>query len=439
MRYWIGRGCLALRFTLLTRLLKLFCMYVFFSPGYVHSIFSDGPLQKHCSFLVEWATRTATLKAEGTTAAEKALHLKTYVAACGVVPRVKQGEDDAAAGFEAKVFAAAWAVKELFDRMNILQDAALFTALVKGELAGRDCMKHLPENLAAFATVLHTNWEKELETLQSEEADLVSFFPKLSLFETAVAFSAGNSELHIKEADLLADVKGKCSDFVKAYVSSFGKASAATSEYMVARFDTFLSKYESIEACAESWQMDPCKWMFADEFEDEVQRDVEAFKSSRTDFLELAEKICSAMQRFGSSQSDDLQAEFAKCKEFTERGKAKADKGASVTVLILFSHCALSDSVRDFDPVSTFVKKSFGEEFGRHKLPQKLAAQLNEKEKSQQDASNRKKEEKKSKKDKKKDKDKKETKESKEDEKPKASKRPSDGGSSKKEKRRKSK
>ena len=130
----------------------------------MHSIFSDGLLQKHCSFLVEWATRTATLEAKETAVAEKALNLKTYVAACGVVPRVKQDEG-AVEGFQAKVFGAAWAVKELFDRMTILQDAVLFTALVKGELAA-DCMKHLPENLAAFATVLNTDWEKELEALQ---------------------------------------------------------------------------------------------------------------------------------------------------------------------------------------------------------------------------------------------------------------------------------
>lgn len=404
----------------------------------MHSVFSGGLLQKHCSFLVEWATRTATLEATGTTAAEKALHLKTYVAACGVVPRVKQDEG-AAAGFEAKVFAAAWAVKELFDRMATLQDAVLFTALVKGELAG-DCMKELPQNLAAFATVLNTNWEKELEALQSEEADLLGFFPKLLLYETAFAFAAGNSELHSKEAELLADVKGKCSDFVKVYVGSFGKAIAATSECMAARFDRFLAKYESIEACVEKWEMDSCKWMFADEFEDEIQKDIEDFKASRADFMELEEKIGSAMKRFGSSQSEDLQTQFAKCNEFTACGKAKADKGASVIVLVLFSHCAVSDSDLNLVPVNTFIKKSFGEEFGRHKLPQKLAAELDVKEKRQQEASNRKKEEKKAKKDKKKDKDKKERKDPKEEEKQKAlsTKRASDGNGGK-GKRRKSK
>ena len=404
----------------------------------MHSIFSDGLLQKHCSFLVEWATRTATLEAKGTAVAEKALNLKTYVAACGVVPRVKQDEG-AVEGLQAKVFGAAWAVKELFDRMTILQDAVLFTALVKGELAA-DCMKHLPENLAAFATVLNTDWEKELEALQSEEADLLGFFPKLLLYETAYAFALGNSELHSKEAELLADVKRKCLDFVKVCVGSFGKAIAATSECMAARFDRFLSKYESIEACVEKWEMDSCKWIFAPEFEDEIQKDIEDFKASRDDFLELEEKIGSAMQRFGSSQSDGLQAQFAKCNEFTASGTAKADKGASLTVLVLFSHCALLESVEDFAPVNTFIKKSFGEEFGRHKLPQNLAAGLNVKEKRLQDALNQKKEEKKAKKEKKKEKekDKKETKDPKE-EKQKPSKRLSDCSSNKEKRRRTSK
>eukprot|EP00434_Breviolum_minutum_P006292 symbB.v1.2.005552.t1/scaffold258.1/size251559/6 len=269
---------------------------------YVHATFSDGILATACSFLLEWATKTATEGSNVMDVLRPMEVMKKYLDFClgnFKVGKLPEGEENGPRVMM-KVHEAAFAVKGLLHRISAAQEGALFIALMEGELAGTEMMKDLPQDLASIAAIQEIDWEKEAASVTSDEADIAVFFAKMPRFETA------------------------------------------------------------------------------EDAENEVQQDIESFKTVRQEFLELAGKVSGAMEQHGVSQSGDLKRIMMECQSFVDLGSGKARSGALYSALLLFSHCIVKRTGGDVQDVESYLKKSFGNEVALDKMPQKMITLVKE-------------------------------------------------------------
>ncbi len=271
-----------------------------------------------------------------------------------------------------KLHEAAFAVKRLLHRISAAQEGALFIALMKGELAGTNMMKQLPQELASIAALLEIDWEKEAASMRSDEADIAIFFAKMPRFETAMSLVCGESELQKKEIEALSELTKKCETFKEVFIQQLEKAIAATKHSMIERFDSFVLKYQEFEEATKEWKMDKFNYLFEDDNEDEVQKDIEGFKTVHAEFLELAGKISGAMEQRGVSQSADLKHIMVECQSFVDLGSSKARSGALYSALLLFSHCIVKHEGSEVENVESYLQKTFGKEVALDKMPEKV-------------------------------------------------------------------
>jgi hypothetical protein len=358
-------------------------IYVETLAGFIHSKFPCGDVgqrdQTIFVFLLEWVTRTSTLKLAGEAPLDQAIALKTYVDDCdkliGQVGKREGKESDSLGACIAKTAASA---KALLARCLRLHRALFMTMLVNKELKGKD-HSFLPEDLASLSVLLDTDWTMEISNLESDEADLIAFFPKMQLFESAHSLLNEDSELQKQDADLLAGVNQSCTNFMKAYTSGLEKAVSATQESMLPALDRFVEKFEDVEKCVmNDWAMDSVEWIFKDEAEDEVQKDIDEFKGCRREILHLVERIKTCTKHFSTTRSDDLKEVLKKCEAFEKEAQTKADKGAFLASLILFCHCAMQENSEDVKNVESFVQKTFG--LTLDKMPEILRVKVQESE-----------------------------------------------------------
>lgn len=348
--------------------------------GYVHATFSDGILATACSFLLEWATKTATEGSNVMDVLRPMEVMKKYLDFClgnFKVGKLPEGEENGPRVMM-KVHEAAFAVKGLLRRISAAQEGALFIALMEGELAGTEMMKDLPQDLASIAAIQEIDWEKEAASVTSDEADIAVFFAKMPRFETAVSFTGGGSELQKKEIEALSELTKRCESFKEVFIQQLEKAFAAIKESMIERFDSFVLKYQELEEATKEWKMAKFEYLFQEDAENEVQQDIESFKTVRQEFLELAGKVSGAMEQHGVSQSGDLKRIMMECQSFVDLGSGKARSGALYSALLLFSHCIVKRTGGDVQDVESYLKKSFGNEVALDKMPQKMITLVKE-------------------------------------------------------------
>lgn len=120
------------------------------------------------------------------------------------------------------------------------------------------------------------------------------------------------------------------------------------------------------------------EYLFQDDAEEEVQRDIENFKTVREEFLKLAGKVSGAMEQRGVSQSGDLKRIMMECQSFIDLGSSKVRSGELYSALLLFAHCIFKREGGEVEHVESYLKKTFGNEVALDKMPQKMITLVKE-------------------------------------------------------------
>lgn len=372
---------------------------------------SEKPIKSGCAFLLEWATRTETLKlpASGKPQAVKAI--KDHINSClAIVPAELEEKAVEGGSVLGMIQRALKAVTDLLGRWTKVCEAGLFEALLSGDVPLKDCQQLLPPELLSLAHCLETNWETEVEDLKSAASDLESLFAKVEKFQSAHSLVDGKKDGC--ELDALKQAKELCQKFRDQYLSSLDLAVQSTKELMFPPLERFIEKYKAVEKAVEDWEMAPVDWVFANDNEDETKKDIEDFKQARAQALETMGTLRSFEKYLTATTCSDLKKVLERGLDLFKLGVSTTESGGKLVAIILFTHCVINNL--EFEGVNAYVTNTFGEKNAIGHLPEKLEKQValqKNKRTAEQKSEGKQKKEKKDKsknkdKDKKKDKDK---------------------------------
>lgn len=325
------------------------------------------------TFLLEWASHTVALKGESEDGIGGALKMRDHVKKCqSFFPPSMEGLDDKMSN----LCNAIHAVQKLLSRMDRVCEATMVMALVQGNLDEK-IVKVLPQQWQHLVSILQLDFSQEMEDIQGAEADLTVFVQKLDKFEAANSMCIGKFEMLGKDSDLLADKVKTCSEFLRAFVSSLTRASDATKEVSLPPLERFISKYEEIQPSVDKWDLKTVDWIFKEDSEKDVKKDIEDFKQARQDFMDMHASLQKLVSHMDVTQNEELKGGLKMCQSLALDGTKMCDSGAGIAASILFCSCVLvSQSMDAVKKVDGYIKKAFGSAFGLGSLPSKLESQI---------------------------------------------------------------
>lgn len=336
-------------------------------------------LKKAVGFLLQWVTHTMVFKLPGQGKLEMSQAVVDYVKqvkeCLNFLPDIPgTGNKDV----EQAVYDSVTAVSAMLGRLQQIAESAVLVAMLRGDIPGKDCVKIIPSDMLPLANVMDINWAQELLDIQNAEADLQAFLLAVGRFESACSLSSKVCQEFVQANEGLGKVAEMSSRFKEAYITAFQKALSSLREVLLPPLTNFLDKYGKVKSCAEKWDMGPVGWIFEDEFEGEVNKDLTEFKDARKEFLKVHSIIMSLVSSMAHTEQADLKEVLENCKNFALEGENQCKAGASLSAVVIFSDAVMAGNAPGLTKVDAYVKKNFGQELGLGHLPEKLEAQIQE-------------------------------------------------------------